>query len=182
MTFQLDTSGYIRVWKGDRADDYRWLDLSPFVQGYVEAMFADTWRARHALAASACTLQANALQRKIPGNMIAGRDQQQLVINKLRVRADRHRAKAAEGCRKNQIPGGLGFSDLAPETLARIIEDCAQITTDPAGRAPGDKESWNWPNTETSGRRFWKGRNLGQLPNFSPLTIYLGDDGLVRFQ
>jgi hypothetical protein len=45
MIFQLDTSGTIRLVPAKSDPDgpiYRWSDLSPFAQGYIEALFADT--------------------------------------------------------------------------------------------------------------------------------------------
>lgn len=45
--FKLDTSGVVCIRSGDtdRAGEYVWSDPSPFMQGYVEAMFAGpaTW-------------------------------------------------------------------------------------------------------------------------------------------
>jgi hypothetical protein len=47
MTFQLDTTGavlpvarYDSKWNAEPCG-YRWSDLSPFTQGYIEALFAD---------------------------------------------------------------------------------------------------------------------------------------------
>jgi hypothetical protein len=74
-------------------------------------------------------------------------------------------------------PGyGPGFSDLAPETLARIMEDC--------GKRPA------MGNQTSAGASFWRARQSGfkkwgwpsieTLPDrFPPLTPYLGDDGKV---
>jgi len=108
-----------------------WSDLSPFTQGYIEALFAS----------------------ELP-------DGAQL--------------------RGNHIP--LGFSDLAPETLARIIADC---------EAQG--AHYNQPNDAKRhahlGRDFWLDgqraalcfKNHDGSPRFPPLTVQLGDDGKVRF-
>lgn len=69
---------------------------------------------------------------------------------------------------------GVGFSDLAPETLARIIADCG-----------ASHSHWCLPHDAASGRRFWEMRqNPGNWNNsgtFPPLTVQLGDDGKVRF-
>lgn len=47
MTFQLDTIGYVLM--GIRkmvqgTNQLRFSDLSPFTQGYIEALFASSWR------------------------------------------------------------------------------------------------------------------------------------------
>lgn len=55
-----------------------------------------------------------------------------------------------------------GFRDLAPETLAAILKDCA----DP-------------PKFMTSGAQLWEMRQLNNLARFPPLTPYLGVDGKV---
>jgi len=59
------------------------------------------------------------------------------------------------------------FSDLAPETLARIIADCG--AAEPS------------PNTVEHGRSYWKHRQRGEFASSRPLTVQLGDDGKVRF-
>lgn len=77
-----------------------------------------------------------------------------------------------------------GYSDLAPETLARIIEDCAAF-----GRAVGKDPSHN----AGLGSRFWESRQSGFsslwslhqaefAAAFPPLTVSHGDDGKVRFR
>lgn len=69
-----------------------------------------------------------------------------------------------------------GFPDLAPETLARIIEDCAQFVAAHAAEGFAD---------EQAGRDFWAARPdgwhdaIGAIPGFPPLTAHLGDDGKV---
>jgi hypothetical protein len=63
-----------------------------------------------------------------------------------------------------------GFSDLAPETLSRIIEDCAG-------------GEWGGHSSAHGGREFWRSRQEGnQTPRHTPLNVTLGDDGKVRFQ
>jgi hypothetical protein len=70
-----------------------------------------------------------------------------------------------------------GFSDLAPETLARIIEDCAAIqSTFPVSpNYPGGWQAW----CVRQGGGF---DMAGKWPGLPPLTVTLGDDGKVRFQ
>ncbi len=66
------------------------------------------------------------------------------------------------------------FSDLAPETLARIIADC-----DGRLRQSGDFGAAQ--PTAVAGRSFWNNRQLNRRIGFPPLTVQLGDDGKVRF-
>jgi hypothetical protein len=63
----------------------------------------------------------------------------------------------------------LAFRDLAPETLARIMKECASYRASRLGRAM---------NTE-AGAKFWAQRQAGGLDRYVPLTPYLGDDGKV---
>lgn len=131
MTFQLDTSGKVSMvdlepkmaW-GDRDDQISWSGLSPFTQGYIEALLSDA----------------------LP------------LFN---------------------IATPSAFSDLAPETLARIIADCEAFTV--ANMADGFAD-------EQAGRDFWSARadgwhdTLGMIDgDCPPLTVQLGDDGKVRF-
>lgn len=71
------------------------------------------------------------------------------------------------------LPCDVGFSDLAPETLARIIVDCEAIS-----RMGLPAKSEHHPR---AGRSAWEWRQMQQLPGFPPLTVQLGDDGKVRF-
>lgn len=159
MTFQIDTTGAVakpgepvpapndvrmqclecgrdnRGYKGDPCSDdcpsraWEWSDLSPFVQGYVEALFAS---------------EADALDAMEPDAGLGRR----------------------EGL-------WLGFSDLAPETLARIIADCEAITQD--GREFSAACSLSY-----EGATFWANRAAGEYADLRPLTVQLGDDGKVR--
>lgn len=57
---------------------------------------------------------------------------------------------------------GVAFSDLAPETLARIMKECGKVT----GLAA----------TREAGRYFWQLRNTPPgLRAFPPVAPYLGD-------
>lgn len=131
--FQLDTSGSVRrpqanVDSAGRAN-WLWSDLTPFTQGYVEALL-----------------------------------------------------RSLGWSDANGEPGGhkdyAAFSDLAPETLARIIEDCTEFTgraftfaeTAEAGSQCWAMQQARWPGY--SGQAVLRGR-------FPPLTPYLGDDGKV---
>ncbi|MFN4296745.1 MAG: hypothetical protein ACK4FB_07865 [Brevundimonas sp.] len=122
MTFQLDTSGVVYVQSAfitDRNSKVakRWSDLSPFTQGYIEALFAAFD------------------PEPTPGVRLA--------------------------------PGPFGFSDLAPETLARIIADCGLAQREGDGRMEGID--------------YWNRRQAGEyLTTRQPQTVQLGDDGKVR--
>lgn len=131
MTYQLDTSGSVGIVTaapqgGSYCQTVRWSGLSPFAQGYIEALFAGL----------------NESRSYMPGD-------------------------GQTGARE------LGFSDLAPETLAQIIADCEAANTGVGGAA--------------NGAAFWSVRNKPLLPqgewsaDFPPLTVQLGDDGKVRF-
>lgn len=72
---------------------------------------------------------------------------------------------------RGPLPKWPGFSDLAPETLARIMEDCATYLRTRIPPFQGhDNGAWVW--TE---------RQVGHLPDLPPLTVILCDDGKVRF-
>ena len=94
--------------------------------------------------------------------------------------------------------GDLGFSDLAPDTLAAIIRDCAAFQET---RAWADAlENYSGADETTAGRDFWytrQGHGCGfwdgdwPEPHGDALTeaakafraqdSYVGDDGKVRF-
>jgi hypothetical protein len=119
--FSLDTSGEVAT-DYNPLTRYRWSDLTPFAQGYVEALFADTDE----------PLRDAALAYKGGG------------------------VKAAIG---------FGFSDLAPEALARIIAECEAKAAALA-----------CPLTAEDGRVFWR-KFMSKV-----VTCTLGDDGKVRVQ
>jgi hypothetical protein len=97
--------------------------------------------------------------------------------------------------------GDAGFSDLAPETLARIIADCREFqVADNSGQALFDAYESDAPRAgpRAAGMDFWYTRNghgcgfwdgdwpepyASQLTDaskaFRSLDAYLGDDGKV---
>jgi hypothetical protein len=124
MTARLDTTGYIL--RGDptlvgRTVRFYWSELSPFAQGYTEAMLAEL--------------------------------------------------QAAVDAKRYGLWQRSAFSDIAPETLARIIEDCAWLCTDAKSRAA---------NAE-AGREAWSVRQAGDMAHAAPLTVELVD-GKVHFR
>lgn len=65
-----------------------------------------------------------------------------------------------------------GFRDLAPETLAAILKDCAA--------QPGnDHLVCTTTRQHDNGVLFWRKRQRGEVEGFPPLTPYLGGDGKV---
>lgn len=68
------------------------------------------------------------------------------------------------------------FHMLAPETLARIMEDCSH--------AENVFQGLGFKTGNIEGQRFYRGRSNGSLTGafraaYPPLTPYLGDDGLI---
>ena len=138
MAFALDTSGTVHGVPGAPAGqgtyhpvDLDWCDLSPFAQGYVEALFAD-FRQRQ--------------ERRF------------------------HENPAFIG---QEMPAQRGFSDLAPETLARIIADCEKWCSAVPSRLA----------QRQVGGDFWRLQQLGKVGEALPLPLAVqpGDDGKVRF-
>lgn len=130
--FTLDTSGAVcaphKNAAGQTFVSTLWSDLSPFAQGYVEAMFAG-------------------------GVSIRGYGG---LMRVLQPKAKR-----------------VGFSDLAPSTLAAILKDCAA------------RQAQHAPDITRAivGRMFWNHRQRGVVgAEFPPLTAYLGDDGKVYLE
>lgn len=135
--FKLDTSGYVKVTHEDgQWHRYVWSDLSPFTQGYIEALFASAW--------AEPKFRSDWLLRDV----VKGVPEDEW-------RTDRP-----------------AFSDLAPETLARIIADCAW-RQEKSPRLGSVKD----------GADFWRARQgeNGWPVSMPPLTVQLGDDGTVRF-
>lgn len=129
MPSSLDTSGEVVMpaiieMTGEPdaiALSYRWRDLDPFTQGYVEALFQSVVPVYDAGATvEMCMWEAK------------------------------------------------GFSDLAPETLAAILKDCARFT----------ELFGEWP-LHDHGKHFWIGRQKDKHPDFPPLTPTLSEDGKI---
>lgn len=165
MAFQLDTSGLVDADDGGHiaVGGQLYLGvgrgiLSPFTQGYIEALFAD-------LPVRSCGWC------KTPADEAAAK-----------TRCRRHPQCTKSVRQERARLYAKRFSDLAPEALARIIADCeAYLST--ARRAVSDDAKWGrnfWRLRQAGGYGaeraggFRKGR-------FPPLTVQLGDDGKVRF-
>ena len=126
---ELDTSGSVAILRDGawpETDHVVWDGLSPFTQGYVEALFSSL--VRTGVWGSWPMLRHPILLGSIE----------------------------------------VGFSDFAPETLARIIADCE------------GPRHFTDENELAAGRNFWNRRQAGDSP-FRPLIVQMGDDGKVRF-
>lgn len=75
----------------------------------------------------------------------------------------------------------IGYLHLAPETLVRIMEDCAAVQ-EIIDSYPGRPDL-----QQAQGRDFWTARQngkwsvLNRIVRFPPLTLSLGDDGNAVF-
>jgi hypothetical protein len=104
--------------------------------------------------------------------------------------------QATEEHDEGSIPGDVGFSDLAPEALAKIIEDCRKFQL--AQNRTLHPANVSHPEMDQAGRDFWYTRNehgcgfwdgdwpepyASQLTDaakaFGNVDAYLGDDGKV---
>lgn len=161
--FKLDTSGeivlpYPHLHPHPRG--YRWSDLDPFTQGYVEALFASLrarWCKRghepegiHFL--SRYVRCSKCGQRGIPsnGSRKAGRSRRITWLKR------------------------LGFFDLSPEALAMILRDCERFQQ----VSPPPMDSLG----TVGGAWLWHFRQNGQFAAYRPLTITLADDGNVHLK
>lgn len=92
----------------------------------------------------------------------------------------------------SSLPGDVSFADLAPETLARIVKDCAAFLDDAKIVACiGDKDAQAghdfWLTRNGHGAGFWDGDWPepdasyldARADTFGSVDSYLGDDGLI---
>uniref|UniRef100_A0AB74UN24 Uncharacterized protein n=1 Tax=Caulobacter phage BL57 TaxID=3348355 RepID=A0AB74UN24_9VIRU len=129
--FVLDTSGQVappasaKLWP----HPLRWDQLSPFAQGYIEALFF-TESAPHVTSRQFMT---KAYQKRLENGEVDG-----------------------------SLPGDVGFSDLAPDTLNAILRECGDFQRDNAdalakaydhGGVSGDYDE------AAAGRDYWYTRN-----------------------
>lgn len=137
----------------------RWSDLSPFEQGYVEAMFASGVRQCERCCGN--------------GELIA--DEARYLSPLDGDKGDEAVGDCPNCSGRGEFTLG-GFSDLAPETLAAIRKDCSAIVALYQPHIEGRIGA-------SAGEGFWLGRQLGHYATdgFPPLTVTLGDDGKVRF-
>lgn len=161
MSFQLDTSGTVTLESGAV---YSWDGvpvgtkmLTPFAQGYVEAM---PW---------ASLRPANGWQM-----LYAGRPLGWMLADTADEALSQARANNPHHDPAEFSILTLGFLHLAPATLERIIGDCEVALAD---------KLCGYSNHPQTGEMFWKDRQANQLngmaPHFPPLTVTLGEDGLI---
>lgn len=106
--------------------------------------------------------------------------------------------QATEDHNEGSFPGDVGFADLAPETLARIIADCKRFQEQNAadlteaydnGRINGYDETRAghdfWYTRNGHGTGFWDsdlgdvGNKLSNIARHHEVSAYLGDDGKI---
>lgn len=157
--FVLDTSGRVAI-HGRRstpnpAEFTAWEHLDSFTQGYIEALFFTE------------------------GEPSISRDDD-VFINRGPSDAE-PRSELWEGEYEGEhkaIPGDYGFADLAPETLAQIIEDCREFqASDDAGAVlfrvyESDRDY----SPEQAGRDFWFTRNGHGVGFWDRADLEPGDD------
>ena len=136
-----------------------WSDLDPFTQGYAASLL-------QSLAVAEAPFDGS------------GRGEWQWELTEAWRESDWWEGSDYEGradlpaFRDHRCPG---FSDLAPETLALILKDCASHPNAQPHKFPNDPE-----RQCRSGRNFWEDRQDGSWGStYPPLTPYLRDDGKV---
>jgi len=96
------------------------------------------------------------------------------------------------------LDSNYGREDLAPETLAKMVEDCAKFQEDNAEIITGcAREGGEYTEDERAGHDFWLTRNGhgagfwdGDWPEhgeeltkaskrFGEVDLYVGDDGMI---
>ena len=210
MTFTLDTSGKVEglATSSPRGTPcWFWRDLSPFCQGYVEALFADlpqpdghkaTDAMRRALTALAAADGGRLAMSDFYRAMEVTNRGRYLVYERMK---DRHWVENqgnSGSCSPDYIhilPWGrtalrpFAFSDLSLEALALILKDCEAFTSllqadynEAALRRMGG-EFWICRNDSQSMTGFPTQAGWASLTRrareFPPLTFTLSDDGKV---
>jgi hypothetical protein len=155
-TFTLDTSGYVQCpapnqKPNESAGCWFWSDLSPFAQGYVEAMFSD---------------------------LIDDREDIRGIISAIEYGGNTGTKESAPNAlRRYKRLLTLGFRDIAPETLALILRDCTNYghgySTNAKWRERPNAGADFWRQRQQG--LYGEGRGNA----FPPLTPCLGDDGKV---
>lgn len=138
----LDTSGDVGPMPAGPMNErfMRWSDLDPFTQGYIEAALSSIRKG--------C-------------EYCSGRGEVGGWLGQT-AESGGYYSEPCDEC----VPA---FSDLAQETLARIIADCEAFQPSPV--------------TAEHGRRVWALRQRGEYGRgFPPQTVILRDDGKVYFR
>ena len=159
--FTLDTSGSVADLPGPgetprsvaiRDGRTVWSDLPPLQQGCIEALFDGL---------------AVAPQSRADG----GYDWALTDMNEAQWWCDDKPADAPPF----RAPA---FTDLAPETLHRIITDCETIA-----RLQVNRDGVAYSDSHNAGRMIWRDRQDGKLSRFgvAPVEVEMGGDGKARF-
>lgn len=178
--FTLDTSGEVMLSHApgvpaEVAGGYRWSDLSPFAQGYIEAAFASLMAERQRIRP---IRQRGKMTASIYDIYRSGGEQHadldpHFRCGRLGVRPPSANHSKALAAWDAGYDTGPAFRHLAPATLARILKDCEEFQAIRRELRAHDADN---------GAHFWEGRQQGAWRKFPPLTLYLGDDGLIRFE
>jgi len=187
--FTLDTSGYVTLrredasWKGRPRPDIYWEDLSPFEQGYIEALLQDL--------ASGPLIRLSAEDSAVFAGALLNPAKPNEALEKA---SKRYREAVAAQKASGIFPTPIlvaapGFSDLSPEALGAIRKDCAAYLAKAAeseaevraysGASNAAKVRQAWLGG--GGKQFWEQRNTtDSLKAFwPPLTVVLSDEGKV---
>lgn len=164
--FKLDTSGEVGIMPAGRWNErfMRWSDLSPFAQGYIEAAFESVLSAE--LFAERAGWSWSATQEgwiEGPNDLVRGRT-------------------ASDACIMSCIDvEPLGFSDLAPATLAAMLEDCERaLATKLWGNSAIDGGVFWSERMKEAFSGFYNGAQADLIHAFPPVTLYLAHDGKVH--
>lgn len=170
-TFKLDTSGIVRVntpFVGRDPDSLtrdrpvmvggpvQWGHLSPFTQGYIEALARSNFEAVAAMPS----------------------DNDETGICKW---CGRNNNGEPDPCSDDCPRQRIAFADLAPETLARIIADCEAFAPGPHPDLAPAKYGREFYTARHNGFSGWSVDCADYACRFPPLTVTLGDDGKARF-
>ena len=140
MPFELDTSGRVVTELSEAFETYyEWGDLDPFVQDYIVALATENYT------------RVAALPSDNDGTghcRYCGRDNR-----------GEERGPCSDDCPRQSI----AFSDLAPETLLRIIADCEWLI----------RAGWHNPKDA------FDLRQKGVMPGQQALTIAIADGKIV---
>ncbi len=185
-TFTFDTSGYVTV---PPATVWYFDDLTPFAQGKTEAILRGPIEVAHRKFADAKSQAAYDLFRN--GGWHRGdieRFYRQGFGNLMtpergtprgavwRAGRDRALSGAPSGVPdsfKDFVEARAAFHMLAPATLSRINGDCERFQGSRHFNNTAEGALW------LRGSNTWAWRNEGRYPDFPPLTVSLGEDGLI---
>ena len=181
--FTLDTSGEVTILRpnfwGDGDRVVRWSDLSPFAQGYVEALFASLpfFHMECPACEWDCIVGPPGLGDLGICCPLCAEDNGRTVTVRTEARVSRDWTGTVEGSDDRK----KGFSDLSPEALALILRDCTRaLETKLWGDSVGDGRLFWSERQEELFSGFWGGQQTLLCETlFPPLAVTLSDDGKV---